>query len=525
MKRLLTYGWLLLTLLASLFVMPSCQEEDTLSDTTDVMLTFTTRAEHTQGTETSTAVVPERMKNLRVIMVRENGTVVDNYKPEENIEKTEVTFTFSTPIKSSGEYFTFYAVANEESITPPSNDALDWWLENTKNLDKLTENQITNIKTQEIGNGNAFSLGNGQNIPQTKIWTVYVPQREEGYKIEKKLQLDYVASKISVKFKNQTESSQTLSNIRITGITPNGKGRLFCDYTKNGTHDIYEEAYVQSDVTLDGGIKFNDVNGLAQGNTSDVQTYYSYPIDAGNINTPMLYATWNEKEYHMPIGITSLPRNTHLQIEVSLLQGKFTVDYKVVDWEEHEVHIGTDAPTTPDDGYNVQDWGNGDITISGGSSGGNNWELSDGTIINPDKILDDWTGLADPNANNNLVVTIPPEDLVEGYEVLLDFECAYKNCSVTNHFRIFFTTYQNDGGNTSIETENSNQRVSYEYVYGKSYTRHLTIDETVLTALEKAGGELVLKTIEDPLCDPDKLDSHPYGIKIKAYVLINPLSL
>lgn len=418
MKRILTYGWLLLTLLVSLFVMPSCQEEDTMSDTTDVMLTFTTRAEHTQGTETSTAVVPERLNNLRVIMVRENGTVVDNYKAT-GIEKTEVTFTFSTPIKSSGEYFTFYAVANEESIIPPSNDALDW-LENTQNLYKLTEDQITNIKNQEIGDGNAFSLGNGQNIPQTKIWTVYVPQREEGYKIEKKLQLDYVASKISVKFKNQTESSQTLSNIRITGITPNGKGRLFSDYTKNGTHDIYEEAYVQSDVTLDGGIKFNDVNGLAQGNTSAVQTYYSYPIDAGNINTPMLYATWNGKEYHMPIGITSLPRNTHLQIEVSLLQGKFTVDYKVVVWKEHEVHIGTDEPTTPDDGYNVQDWGNGDIDISGGSVG-DDWELEDGTTIKGEQ---NWTYSEDAQYEvNDYIYLDIPKDLIEaGNTILMYFE-------------------------------------------------------------------------------------------------------
>ena len=57
------------------------------------------------------------------------------------------------------------------------------------------------------------------------------------------------------------------------------------------------------------------------------------------------------------------------------------------------------------------------------------------------------------------------------------------------------------------------------------YTRHLKIDETVFNALKKAGGQLVFKTVEDPLCDPNKLDNHPYGIKIIKYALINPLNL
>lgn len=515
MSRFLTYSLTLLTIVAGLFVMSACQKEDV--GKSEVMMTFNTRAIVSDAPSDADAL--ERMKDLRVIMVRQDGTVVDNHLAQD-INASSVKFTFSTPVKTGGEYFTFYAVANENALTPvPS------WMKTCQRNVELTNENITAIKIQEIGDGSAFTIPDGEAIPQTKIWTVYVPQQDK-YEVSKPLQLEYVASRISVKFVNKTNESQSLSNIKITGITPNGKGRLFSDYIKQGLVDVYEEVYVTNDVILSDVIPFTAVNDLSAGATSDVQNYYTYPVDEANISSPMLYATWNGKEFHMPIGVTSIPRNKHIEIVVTLLKDKLTVNYNIVDWKEHNTNIGNNAPTTPDDGYNVEDWfADNNIEIGGGATGENDWELSDGKVISPDKILDDWSSLADPNSNNNLVVTISEKDLVQGYVIILDFECAYKNCPTTNHFKIFFTTYQENGGNTSIELANSDQNISYEYKDGQKYTRYLTIDENVYNALIKAGGQLVLKTVEDPLCDPNKLDNHPYGIKINKYALISSFNL
>ena len=64
MKRLLTYGLLLLTILASHFVVSACQDD--LPETTEVMLTFTTRA-FVNAEETgdeSDAIDEEKMKKI-----------------------------------------------------------------------------------------------------------------------------------------------------------------------------------------------------------------------------------------------------------------------------------------------------------------------------------------------------------------------------------------------------------------------------------------------------------------------------
>ena len=518
MCKFLTYSLTLLTIVAGLFVVSACQKDDV--GKSEVMMTFNTRAIVSDVVSDADAL--ERMNDLRVIMVRQDGTVVDNHLAQ-GINASSVKFTFSTPVKTGGEYFTFLAVANENSIDIADDNSIDWLGEANG---KLFANSVNEYQAQIIGKGEAYDISKGA-IPQTKIWTIYVPQQDK-YTVPDPLQLEYVASKISVKFVNKTNESQSLSNIRITGITPNGKGYLFSDYSKNGTHDVYTERYVENVQLANNPIPFSNVESLAATETSAVQTYYTYPIDAANISNPMLYATLNDKEgYHISLGITSIPRNKHIEIVVNILQGKLTVNYNVKEWKEHELNIGGAPTLTPDNGYYVEDWvADNNIEIGGGgSTGENNWTLSDGIVISPDKILNDWSSLADPNSNNNLVVTIPEKDLVQGYVIILDFECAYKNCPTTYHFKIYFTTYQENGGNTSIELANSDQNISYEYKDGQKYTRYLTIDENVYNALIKAGGQLVLKTVEDPLCDPNKLDNHPYGIKINKYALISSFNL
>lgn len=530
MCKFLTYSLTLLTIVAGLFVVSACQKEDV--GKSEVMMTFNTRAIVSDAEYDEDAL--ERMKDLRVIMVRQDGTVVDNHLANE-INASSVKFTFSTPVKTGGEYFTFYAVANENALTPvPEENNLLSWMKTCQRNVELTNENITAIKIQEIGDGSAFTIPDGQAIPQTKIWTVYVPQQDK-YAVPDPLQLEYVASKISVKFVNQTNESQSLSNIHITGITPNGKGRLFSDYVKNGTHDSYSEVYVESDVQLaNNHIPFSNVESLAATDTSAVQTYYTYPVDAANISNPMLYATWDGKEFHMPIGVTSIPRNKHIEIVVNILQGKLTVDYNVKEWKEHELNIGG-APIAPDksDGYYVEDWfADNNIEIGGGgSTGENNWTLSDGKVISPDKILDDWSSNSDVvnSSGDYLAVNIPLDHLQIGNKILVDFTCIYKNCKHEgkNTFKILFSTDNSQVNNqyVSIESATSGEDVVFDYVEGKAYVRYLTIDETVQKALQNAGGRLVMLVIAETPCEEGNLRADPYGIDIIKYALINSLNL
>ena len=508
--KVLTYSLTLLTIVAGLFVMSACQKEDV--GKSEVMMTFNTRA--IVSDKVSDADALERMKDLRVIMVRQDGTVVDNHLAE-GINASSVKFTFSTPVKTGGEYFTFYAVANENALTPvPAEDNLLSWMKTCQRNVELTEQNITAIKIQEIGDGSAFTIPNGQAIPQTKIWTVYVPQQDK-YAVPDPLQLEYVASKISVKFVNQTNGEQSLSNIRITGITPNGKGRLFSDYVKNGTHDSYSEVYVKSDVQLGNIIPFDGVT-LAENAESAIQTYYTYPVDAANISNPMLYATWGGKEFHMPIGVTSIPRNKHIEIVVNILQGKLTVDYNVKDWKELELNIGG-APTAPDknDGYYVEDWfADNNINIGGDTSLGDKWTLEDGTTIKGEQ---NWSYNQGSEFDiNDFIFLNVPKDLLEAGNTILLYFTEYRYPNQNNEkIRIRFETGW--GGDYDLKDD------FVEFELGddptKEHVRHLTITEDMM--MINGHG---LKEMNLAIRVRDEND-RPIHVQVTKLILITPTAL
>ena len=350
MKRLLTYGLLLLTILASHFVVSACQDD--LPETTEVMMTFTTRAVVTQGNE-SEVINVEKMKNLRVIMVREDGTIA--YKEVNEINGSSVTVTFNTPVKTGGENFQFFAIANEDGILP------------AQNLGSIQSGDIEDLKNRVVGSGSEFTISNA--IPQTKYWTAKVNPYES---LSVSQQLDYLVSKISVQFKNETNKAQSLSNIHITGITPNGMGRLFNRPTgekDNEGEEIYEEVYVteNSDVTLNNGITFNGVADLPSGESSAIQHYYTYPVDNGNISSPTLYAKWGDEVEPRKLeltGFTELKRNDHLKILITLTDVGIKVTYTIADWEENTTTIGGVNPTLGDS-YMVKDWVQGDDVVIG----------------------------------------------------------------------------------------------------------------------------------------------------------------
>lgn len=474
-------------------------------------MTFNTRAIVSDAVSDADAL--ERMNDLRVIMVRQDGTVVDNHLAQD-INASSVKFTFSTPVKTGGEYFTFYAVANENALTPVPNESNELsWMKKCKRYVELTEQNITAIKAQQIGNGSAFTIPNGKAIPQTKIWTVYVPQQDK-YAVPDPLQLEYVASKISVKFVNQTNEQQSLSNIHITGINPNEKGYLFSDYVKNGTHDVYTERYVvDSDDKLEN-IPFDGVT-LAANAESAVQTYYTYPVDADNISNPMLYATWGEKEFHMPIGVTSIPRNKHIEIVVNIIKDKLSVYYNVKDWKEHELNIGGAPTLTPDNGYYVEDWfADNTIEIGGGTSLGDEWKLEDGTTIKGEQNWSYNQG-SDFEINDYIFLNVPKDLLEAGNTILLYFtEYRYPNQN-NEKIRIRFETGW--GGDYDLKDD------FVEFELGdddtKEHVRHLTITDDMM--LINGHG---LKEMNLAIRVRDENDK-PIHVKVTKLILITPTAL
>lgn len=527
MKRLLTYGLLLLTILASHFVVSACQDD--LPETTDIMVTFTTRA--ISGGTASTAPEIEQMHDLRVIMLRSDGTIVDmdDYKPEdENLDfnPSSVKFTFSTTIPNpEGEDFTFLAIANEESI----DETLPW---STRGIgDKLTQSEIESITVDtDI---------KSEPIPQTDYWTVHVPQ--SNYKIDDRT-LQFAGSKISVVFNNMTKEEQSLSNIHITGITPNTQGYLFkqdgADYidsklTDNGnavSTISFGNLTLAAPTTVDGKTTF----------ASDSVSRYTYPLGEGNISSPMLYADWNGEQRELSlnrikdkegneIDFTSLSRNEHLRIEITLTPaGDITVNYTIAEWEETPTNIGDTAPTTPENGYHVEGWGDvNDIIIGGGEAGENDWVLSNGTVIKGEQIEVDWTGFAS-DKNDQLRVYIPNDKLIVGNRVVLDFLCAYNNCGQGNNFKIRFSTDQYS--EQSIEPENSAEDVTYEYDEGTSYVRYLTLTESVIGKLHRPDWgapndqndnyKVLILLTYDVNCD----GADKFGVTITKFGLITPRS-
>lgn len=314
-------------------------------------MTFTTRAVVTQDKE-SDVIDVEKMKNLRVIMVREDGTIA--YKEVNEINGSSVTVTFNTPVKTGGENFQFFAIANEDGILP------------AQNLGSIQSGDIEDLKNRVVGSGSEFTISNA--IPQTKYWTAKVNPYES---LSVSQQLDYLVSKISVQFKNETNKAQSLSNIHITGITPNGKGRLFNHPTgkyNDEREEIYDEVYVTTnDVALNNGIVFNGVTNLPSGESSAIQHYYTYPVDNGNISSPTLYAKWGDEVEPRKLeltGFTELKRNDHLKILITLTDVGIKVTYTIADWEENTTTIGGVNPTLGDS-YMVKDWVQGDDVVIG----------------------------------------------------------------------------------------------------------------------------------------------------------------
>lgn len=507
MSRFLIYSLTLLTLLAGLFVMSACQKD--LPETTEVMVTFTTRAFVKQEGGTTDAIAPEKMKDLRVIVFDGDNVVVGN-DVREDINEKSVVFSYATLV-SDGETFKFLAIANEKSA------GLAEVLADIGVGSKITNAQIDTWKTLTISN----NLNPTADAPllQSKFWT-WTSQKDAP---DPNATLDYAASKISVQFKNETNAVQSLTDIKIAGIGSATKAYLFAQ----ADNDFANMQNPPSDIA------FEDVENLLPGTFSTIQNYYSNPLK--NISSPKLTAKWNGEVRELSlskdqngneIDLTSLGRNEYLQILVTLTGEGPKVTYTIHSWEDNNTNIGDTAPTTPGNDYYVDAWGeNSNIEIGGENK--NDWTLSDGTIIKGEQIEEDWTGFAS-DQNDQLRVYIPNDKLIVGNRVVLDFQCAYNNCNQGQNFKIRFSTDQYN--EQSIEPENSAEDKTYVYEKDETHIRYLTLTESVIGKLHKPdygapNGQndnykvLILLTY-DANCN----GTHKFGVKITKFGLITPSS-
>ncbi len=425
------------------------------------MVTFTTRA--ISGGAASTAPEIEQMHDLRVIMLRSDGTIVDKgqYTPEGDFNPSSVRFTFSTTIPNpSGEDFTFLAIANETSIGQLDNLQFD----DLSIGDILTQSEIESITVDTDINTDP--------IPQTDYWTVHVPQ--SNYTVKDRT-LQFAGSKISVVFNNMTKEEQSLRNIHITGITPNTQGYLF---KQDGTD------YIDSKDNNATPISWDEVLTLAAPTTgaddetiyaSDSVAYYTYPLAEGNFNSPMLYATWGDETEPRTLdlsGITSLKRNEHLRIEITLTPaGDITVNYTIAEWEETPTNIGDTAPTTPGNDYYVDNWGTGGIIDVGG--GGNDvWQLGNGQTITGKQ---EWQfEKTDFEVSDYIPLGVPKEYIAAGNTLIAYFKCKEKSESDT--YQKIKVQYDTGWADYSL----GDDFVSYNYDLNKEYIRSLTLTQEMI---------------------------------------------
>ena len=486
MCKFLTYSLTLLTIVAGLFVVSACQKDEVSKN--EVMLTFNTRSDVADAKSDATTDV-ESMQELRVIMVNQDGTIIGNKNKPIATDQTQETFNFQAPVKNGNESFTFFAIANESSIVPNN---LSWIKQSTGTL---FANSINERKTTQIGNNAVFDFS--RHIPQTKIWEVsYSEIKESGGNLSITKQLEYVTGKISVHFVNQTDEQQTISNILILGITPNTKGYLFAQNSND---------YVQSDLIGDNVnvIHFDvmddasdDVTLSAPSNEnaspSDSVEYYTYPIDAANIasvtfngNTyshPILVANWKGKDHIIELtDVTSLARNQHLKIKVTLINGEMQVNYNIVDWKTGNVTIGSIAPTLPENGYYVDNWfADNNINIGGG---GQEWNLGDGTTIIGKEVWEFDIELSGQQEQNDyLYVHVPEEYLVVDNKLLLHFHCHTLNGLVPAEDSVEIH-FQNNSG-AEFEEIVAKDFKRYAWNTEIQYIRYLTFTDDMIKKTE-----------------------------------------
>lgn len=285
--------------------------------TATVTMTFTTRAVSNNSITRATGDLldNEQMKTLRVIVARNsNGEILYNVKYDIQPDETQKTITFSElTVSKDGEYFKFYAIANEDGFLSESES-----LEGTSvNLANLYDRVLTEGFTE------------GATLPQVGYREIEVKPQESGIQHED-MKLDFPAGKIQLTFVNETGKEVNLTNVKVPSVAPNQAYLFYHGQTPAGT-------------TRTGDVNFGSIT-VPSGTESDPASCsdyrYIYPGAAG-VGNYKLTADWNGNRNELlktkdeENGISSIPRNRLVNIVVTLKSGGgFGVKCEVKDWED-----------------------------------------------------------------------------------------------------------------------------------------------------------------------------------------------
>lgn len=326
MKKLTKkYSVQLAGLLLLLTLLPvSCIKDDyAAKEKATVQVTFTTRALSDETIAGNELADNERMKTLRVIVAKDSKILYNEfYSEEEDFDEYDngqryktVTFSELVTEKEEDRTFDFYAIANEEGT------GYDDWGNIT----------VSTLNAREV----TQSFSSTSLIPQTAKKTIAVEIPQEGGIQKETMQLEFVVSKISLSFSNQTGEAQTLSNVMIADAKPD-RGFLFNDENEK---TIY----------IPDGLNYSDViwpRYVIPAGTELNPTVYDYPpvylfpgqnssLDSGYILTATLN-DFDSRELKMP-SITGLDRGQELKINIRLykeaVDTQINLTWEVVDWQ------------------------------------------------------------------------------------------------------------------------------------------------------------------------------------------------
>lgn len=316
-----SYGIGVCLLLLSVLLPTSCIKDDyAAGENASVTMTFTTRGGSDTQVSGDDLAINERMNTLRVIVARTSTKEVlynvkyDKFDEGENgqLYKT-ITFSELTTNKN-GEYFDFYAIANEEAF-----------LNTGESLEGKGIN-LPELKARVISKDFNTSPALSQ-LPQAAYQEIEVKPSENN---EATMQLLFPVAKINLSFVNTTGSVQNISDVKLQNVTPD-MAKLFYD------------GNMPEGVSMIKKINFDDFTLAAVGeNPSRVR--YVYP---GQTNQQyVITAKWNEKDYTLPLEIdnnklTNLARGSQYNVTITLKGGGLTVSCEVQPWKDtsHEVQL------------------------------------------------------------------------------------------------------------------------------------------------------------------------------------------
>lgn len=249
MKKILKKYSLAATLMATLCLLPaSCITDDAPAATekATVTMTFKTRAVTGDTNDTGSNLSNnEQMRTLHVIMVRsDDSKVILNEKYNIAPEETSKTITYNDLAvdKEDGTYFDFYAIANEGSLrlTTEVMAILESKENTTPNFSSLEE---VILETDDFVNPPTVNKPLPQTVMRKSVHLVATKSQNVD------LQLQFPVAKVCLKFINNTDKEQKLTDIEMPNVKSD-KGYLFVKENNLPTQISYTNLLLKESITI-----------------------------------------------------------------------------------------------------------------------------------------------------------------------------------------------------------------------------------------------------------------------------------